>query len=109
MLSTFFGKFADDRGTLRCAEFESMPFEHKRLWVVDEVPAGAVRGDHGHKNGGQLLVALREYVRVRVHSEGDTTIHWQVFCQCSECALIFGGVYRSVSRYFALRCLQARL
>lgn len=50
----------DMRGSLTFGEYEQhLPFVPKRYFVVFEVPALEVRGEHAHKQAHQFLVCLR--------------------------------------------------
>lgn len=52
-------KIVDYRGNLSFIEAgEHIPFEIKRVYYLYDVPAGADRGGHAHKNLQQLLVPL---------------------------------------------------
>jgi hypothetical protein len=51
-------KIEDPRGNLSVIENEVVPFEIKRVYYLYDVPAGAERGGHAHKNLQQFLVAL---------------------------------------------------
>lgn len=47
------------RGTLVVIEAQrQVPFEFPRLFMLCDVPEGAVRGDHAHRAQHQLLVAI---------------------------------------------------
>lgn len=60
---------ADERGTLLPLEFASLPFMPCRLFTVTGVPAGGVRGGHGHRVGQQLLVCLQGSIAVLMRCE----------------------------------------
>lgn len=50
----------DLRGNLTVGEFQrQVPFEPQRWFVVYDVPAAAVRGEHAHKSCHEFLVCLR--------------------------------------------------
>ena len=51
-------KIDDNRGNLSVLENDTLPFEFKRVYYLYDVPAGAERGGHAHKNLKQFLVAL---------------------------------------------------
>jgi dTDP-4-dehydrorhamnose 3,5-epimerase-like enzyme len=51
-------KIEDPRGNLSVIEKEVVPFEIKRVYYLYDVPAGAERGGHAHKELQQFLVAL---------------------------------------------------
>jgi dTDP-4-dehydrorhamnose 3,5-epimerase-like enzyme len=51
-------KIHDERGNLTVIEGgQSIPFEIKRVYYLYDVPGGAHRGGHAHKNLHQLLIA----------------------------------------------------
>lgn len=50
---------ADPRGNLTFIEgTRTIPFEIKRVYYLYDVPGGAHRGGHGHRNLEQVLVAM---------------------------------------------------
>ncbi len=51
-------KIEDRRGNLSVIENDIVPFEIKRVYYLYDVPSGAERGGHAHKNLKQFLVAL---------------------------------------------------
>jgi dTDP-4-dehydrorhamnose 3,5-epimerase-like enzyme len=52
-------KIADPRGNLTSIEGErDVPFEIKRAYYLYDVPGGATRAGHGHKELQQLMVAM---------------------------------------------------
>ena len=51
-------KIEERRGNLSVIENDTVPFEIKRVYYLYDVPAGAERGGHAHKNLQQFLVAL---------------------------------------------------
>jgi dTDP-4-dehydrorhamnose 3,5-epimerase-like enzyme len=57
---------ADVRGSLRPLEFSELPFIPKRLFVVDDVPAGVTRGGHAHASCRQLLLVLAGEVMIEL-------------------------------------------
>ena len=59
-------RIVDARGALLPLEFDALPFVPRRVVVVHEVPAQALRGGHGHRRGRQLLVCIHGAVRVRM-------------------------------------------
>lgn len=50
---------ADQRGTLLPLDFDRLPFKPRRVFTVAGMPAGTVRGGHGHRVGEQLLICLQ--------------------------------------------------
>ncbi len=51
-------KIEDTRGNLAVIEKESIPFEIKRVYYLYDVPTGAYRGAHAHKEQSEFLIAL---------------------------------------------------
>lgn len=51
-------KIEERRGNLSVIENDTVPFEIKRVYYLYDVPSGAERGGHAHKNLQQFLVAL---------------------------------------------------
>lgn len=52
-------KVADTRGNLSFVEGRGhTPFDIKRVYYLYDVPGGASRGGHGHKNLYQLMIAI---------------------------------------------------
>lgn len=51
-------KIEDPRGNLSVIEKDVLPFEMKRVYYLYDVPGGAERGGHAHKELMQFLVAL---------------------------------------------------
>ncbi|MEX0828282.1 MAG: WxcM-like domain-containing protein, partial [Haliea sp.] len=57
-------RLTDERGSLLPLDWESLPFEPRRIFTVSCVPAGTVRGGHGHRTCAQLLVAIAGEIEV---------------------------------------------
>jgi dTDP-4-dehydrorhamnose 3,5-epimerase-like enzyme len=54
-----FPVIADPRGNLTFLEgTRTIPFEIKRVYYLYDVPGGAHRGGHGHRNLEQVLIAM---------------------------------------------------
>ena len=51
-------KIEDPRGNLSVIEKEVVPVEIKRVYYLYDVPAGAERGGHSHKEQQEFLIAL---------------------------------------------------
>ncbi len=51
-------RFSDGRGSLSFIEPPLLPFEIQRVYYLYDLPAGAVRGAHGHRRLEQLIVAV---------------------------------------------------
>ncbi len=58
--------YNDERGSLLPFEFSNLPFEPKRIFVVDNVPIGAVRGNHSHYKTNQFLICSKGRVTVNL-------------------------------------------
>ncbi|MEO5788268.1 FdtA/QdtA family cupin domain-containing protein [Gelidibacter sp.] len=51
-------KIEDPRGNLSVIENQTFPFEIKRVYYLYDVPSGAYRGGHAHKEQYELLIAV---------------------------------------------------
>lgn len=52
-------KISDSRGNLTFIEgVNHVPFQIKRVYYIYDVPGGAERGEHAHKNLHQLIIAI---------------------------------------------------
>lgn len=51
-------KIHDTRGNLSVIEGDAIPFVMKRVYYLYDVPSGAERGGHSHKEQQEFLVAL---------------------------------------------------
>lgn len=61
-------QFVDERGVLKPIEFSDLPFFPQRIFTVQGVPVGTVRGRHGHRTCWQFLVALTGAIEVTIYS-----------------------------------------
>ncbi len=52
-------------------EWEGLPFRPQRIFTINGVPPGTVRGCHGHQTCAQLLVAIAGEIEVRVVQDGE--------------------------------------
>ncbi|XCF05619.1 FdtA/QdtA family cupin domain-containing protein [Tamlana crocina] len=90
-------KIEDRRGNLSVIEKETVPFEVKRVYYLYDVPAGAERGGHAHKNLKQFLVALSGSFDVFLHDgkqESKITLN-----KPYEGLLIPTGVWREIKNF----------
>ena len=67
-------KIKDERGNLSFVEqFHHVPFEISRIYYLYDVPGGAERGGHAHKELHQLIIAVAGSFQVKLddgnHSE----------------------------------------
>ena len=51
-------KIEDPRGNLSVIENNILPFQFKRVYYLYDVPTGAERGGHSHKEQQEFLIAL---------------------------------------------------
>lgn len=51
-------KIEDPRGNLSVLEENTIPFEIKRVYYLYDVPSGAQRGGHAHKNQQEFIIAV---------------------------------------------------
>lgn len=51
-------KIEDPRGNLSVIESDIIPFKIKRVYYLYDVPSGAERGGHAHKDQLEFLIAL---------------------------------------------------
>ncbi len=51
-------KIEDRRGNLSVIENDCVPFDIKRVYYLYDVPSGAYRGGHSHKDQLEFLIAL---------------------------------------------------
>ena len=59
-----FKSFKDDRGYLLPLSFSVLGFVPKRVFVVNDVPPGCVRGNHSHYKTKQYLICTNGTVNV---------------------------------------------
>ena len=52
-------QFLDSRGELTCAEYKNqIPFEIRRIYFITDIPKGAQRAGHAHKNLEQVIIPI---------------------------------------------------
>ena len=51
-------KITDPRGNLAVIEGDTLPYDIARVYYLHDVPSGAYRGGHAHKECQELLVAV---------------------------------------------------
>ncbi len=59
-------RVADMRGHLSATEFEDLPFQPRRSFIVFDVPSTEIRGEHAHHECHQLLCCVHGSVSVMV-------------------------------------------
>jgi dTDP-4-dehydrorhamnose 3,5-epimerase-like enzyme len=67
-------KIHDTRGNLSVIEGDTVPFEFKRVYYLYDVPSGAERGGHAHKQLQQFLIPLSGSFDVVLHDGIDERI-----------------------------------
>jgi UDP-2-acetamido-3-amino-2,3-dideoxy-glucuronate N-acetyltransferase len=66
----------DERGSLLPIEFNTLPFEPKRLFIVNNVPLNEVRGGHSHYTTKQFIVCTKGIVKVLLDDGLFKNIYW---------------------------------
>lgn len=90
-------KIEDPRGNLSVIEKEIVPFEIKRVYYLYDVPAGAERGGHSHKEQQEFLVALSGSFEVILNdgkTEKSVTLN-----KPFEGLLIKNGIWRELKNF----------
>lgn len=90
-------KIEDPRGNLSVIENDVIPFVMKRVYYLYDVPSGAERGGHAHKNLKQFLIALSGSFDV-ILNDGNTekTI---VLNKPNQGLLINAGIWRELKNF----------
>lgn len=90
-------KIEDPRGNLSVIENDVIPFEMKRVYYLYDVPSGAERGGHSHKQQYEFLVALSGSFDVILHDgqhEKVVTLN-----KPFEGLLISNGIWRELKNF----------
>lgn len=90
-------KIEDPRGNLSVIENDVIPFEIKRVYYLYDVPSGAERGGHSHKEQQEFLVALSGSFDVILHDgqhEKLVTLN-----KPFEGLLISNGIWRELKNF----------
>ena len=90
-------KIEDPRGNLSVIENDVIPFVMKRVYYLYDVPSGAERGGHSHKEQQEFLVALSGSFDVILH-DGQ---HEKVVSLNKPCEglLITNGIWRELKNF----------
>jgi len=59
-----------ERGDLMAFDTIDVPFYVKRVFVVNNVTVGEIRGNHAHKDCIQALICLNGEVNIHIHGIG---------------------------------------
>ena len=84
-------------GKLGVIEFNSLPFEPKRLYWLSEVPQGIQRGHHAHKRLTQLMFVSAGSVDVDIY-EGRAMTSFHLDSN-SPALLIKPGLWRELKNF----------
>ena len=66
-----------NRGNLSVLEYKSLNFNPKRMYYITGVPAGEIRGKHGHIQDKQYLICIKGEIEIKTidkFSNENTTI-----------------------------------
>lgn len=90
-------KIHDTRGNLSVIEGDVIPFTMKRVYYLYDVPSGAERGGHSHKNQQEFLVALSGSFTI-VLTDGKDKIS-VTLNKPNEGLLIPNGIWRELENF----------
>lgn len=90
-------KIKDPRGNLSIIEKDILPFEFKRVYFLYDVPSGAQRGGHSHKNLQQFLIAISG--SFDVHLNDGLTEKTVTLNKPNEGLLIHPGIWRELKNF----------
>ncbi|WP_396193925.1 sugar 3,4-ketoisomerase [Flavobacterium sp.] len=90
-------KIQDVRGNLSVIEGDVIPFAMKRVYYLYDVPSGAERGGHSHKDQQEFLVALSGSFTV-VLTDGKNKIS-VTLNKPNEGLLIPNGIWRELENF----------
>lgn len=90
-------KISEPRGNLSVIEKDVIPFEMKRVYYLYDVPSGAERGGHAHKNLQQFLIALSGSFDV-VLKDGEST-KIVTLNRPNQGLLIKSGIWRELENF----------
>lgn len=90
-------KIEDRRGNLSVIEKECIPFKMKRVYYLYDIPSGAYRGGHSHKEQQEFLIAVSGSFNV-ILNDGVTkkTI---LLNRPDEGLLIPSGIWRALDNF----------
>jgi len=93
------GHVVDSRGTLNFLEAGSseVPFDIKRVYCLMGVNPLSIRGEHGHKNLQQIMVALSGSVVIDLFDGQDKKKY--ILNSPSEGLYVCGGMWRTLSNF----------
>lgn len=68
-------KIEDPRGNLSVIEGNTIPFAIKRVYFLYDVPSGAERGGHAHKEHQEFIIAVAGSFDVVLNNGTKETVH----------------------------------
>lgn len=71
-------KIEDPRGNLSVIQGNTIPFKINRVYFLYDVPSGAERGGHSHKNQQEFIIAVSGSFEVVLHN-GTTEKVYHLF------------------------------
>lgn len=92
-------KIEDRRGNLSVIEGDIIPFKIQRVYYLYDVPSGAERGGHAHKNQQAFLVVLSGSFDVFLHDGKE--IHTISLNTPNKGLLIPNGYWRELRNFSA--------
>lgn len=90
-------KIVDPRGNLSVIEKNTVPFEIKRVYYLYDVPSGAERGGHAHKEQQEFLIALSGSFDVILND--GTTNQTYTLNKPNQGLLITSGIWRELKNF----------
>ncbi len=88
-------KISDARGNLTFVEGnQHIPFDIRRVYYLYDVPGGAERGEHAHKNLQQLIIAISGSFDVTLNDgREERIIHLnRSYCGLYVCPMMWRGL-----------------
>ncbi len=90
-------KIEDPRGNLSVIEKNTVPYEIKRVYYLYDVPSGAERGGHAHKEQQEFLIALSGSFDV-ILNDGKTSQTYTLN-KPNQGLLITSGIWRELKNF----------
>jgi len=81
----------DARGLLTAIDFSQLPFRPERVFTVTDVPSGAQRGGHGHREQRQVLTCVTGRIQVELRAPGEGAV--TLTLQSGDAVLVEPGVW----------------
>ena len=68
-------KIEDPRGNLSVIQGNTIPFKINRVYFLYDVPSGAERGGHAHKNQQEFIIAVSGSFEVILHNGTEEKVY----------------------------------